>query len=112
MRYERRKHDGTLPVVGVNTFVAAAGAATSGTDPSGPTLIRATEQEKASQVRRLEEFQHRHAAEAPAALARLRQVAAGDGNVFAALMDAVGCCSLGQITEALFEVGGQYRRNV
>jgi isobutyryl-CoA mutase len=108
MLYEQRKHDGTLPIVGVNTFLGGDDAA-----PAGPTaLMRATEEEKASQLQRLRRFHEEHAQEAPAALARLREAAASGGNVFAALMDAVRHCSLGQITDAFFEVGGQYRRNV
>jgi methylmalonyl-CoA mutase len=108
MRYEQRKHDGTLPIVGVNTFLADEDA--EATRPVA--LMRATEAEKRSQLERLRAFQERHAAEAPAALAGLRAAAAGGGNVFEALMDAVRTCSLGQITEAFFDVGGQYRRNV
>jgi len=107
MEYERRKHDGSLPIVGVNTFL----------DPDARTetpeaVSRATEEERASQVARLTEFQERHRDEAPAALARLRDAARGEGNVFAALMEAVRTCSLGQITDAFFEVGGQYRRGM
>jgi methylmalonyl-CoA mutase len=75
-------------------------------------LARATEDEKKSQLARLEDFSSRHAAEAPAALARLREVAMGGENVFDALMDAVRVCSLGQISDAFFEVGGRYRRSV
>ncbi len=111
MLYEQRKHDGSLPIVGVNTFLApdADGGATS----SGAlALARGTEEEKKSQLTRLEDFHARHAVEAPAALDRLKQVAAAGGNTFAELMDTVRVCSLGQITEAFFEVGGQYRRNV
>ena len=78
--------------------------------PTG--LIRATEREKASQLERLSRFQQQHAQNAQPALDRLKQAAAADGNVFEALMDAVRHCSLGQITDAFFEVGGQYRRNV
>ena len=108
MLYEQRKHDGTLPIIGVNTFVDPAQDA-----PSGPVaLARGTQEEKQSQLRRLAEFHARHADRAPAALERLKQVAAEGGNTFDALMDAVRVCSLGQITEAFFEVGGQYRRNV
>ena len=108
MTYEHRKHDGTLPIVGVNTFLAPHA------DELVPTveLARGTEEEKQSQLRRVADFQERHRAEAPAALARLRETATSDGNLFAALMDAVRSCSLGQITDAFFEVGGQYRRNV
>ncbi len=75
-------------------------------------LARATEEEKQSQLRRLAEFHERHREEAPRALARLREAAANGENVFAVLMDAARVCSLGQITQAFFEVGGQYRRNV
>jgi len=109
MLYEHRKHDGSLPIVGVNTFLDPDATG----EPAGSLeLARATEAEKQSQLRRLADFTARHAAEAPAALDRLKAAAGGGGNVFDALMDAVRCCTLGQITEAFFEVGGQYRRNV
>ena len=74
--------------------------------------LSSTEDEKQSQITRLREFQARHAEAAPVQLARLKQAATSGGNVFAVLMDAARCCSLGQITDALFEVGGQYRRNM
>ncbi|RJK94880.1 fused isobutyryl-CoA mutase/GTPase IcmF [Vallicoccus soli] len=109
MLYEHRKHDGSLPIIGVNTFLAPEG---DREEPAPVELARATEEEKRSQLRRLAEFHERHRHEAPAALARLREVATSGGNVFDALMEAVRCCSLGQITEAFFEVGGQYRRSV
>ncbi|NEK56281.1 methylmalonyl-CoA mutase [Geodermatophilus sabuli] len=109
MLYEHRKHDGSLPIVGVNTFVDPH---RDEAPPQPVELARATEAEKQSQLRRLADFHARHAAEAPAALARLQQVAREGGNVFAELMDAVRVCSLGQISEAFFEVGGQYRRNI
>ncbi|SEO45907.1 fused isobutyryl-CoA mutase/GTPase IcmF [Trujillonella endophytica] len=109
MLYEHRKHDGSLPLIGVNTFLDPQ----RDSAPPGPVeLARATEDEKKSQLTRLEDFHTRHAAQAPAALARLREVAMGGGNVFDALMDAVRVCSLGQISEAFFEVGGRYRRSV
>jgi methylmalonyl-CoA mutase len=109
--YERRKHDGTLPLIGVNTFLDPDGD--PGEAASGSLeLARGTESEKQSQLRRLADFQDRNAAAAPRALDRLKQVAMSGGNTFGALMDAVQVCSLGQITEAFFEVGGQYRRNV
>ena len=109
MLYEQRKHDGSLPIVGVNTFLDPH----RGETPAGPVeLARATEEEKQSQLSRLADFQSRHAQTAPAAIARLQEAAIGGGNVFAALMDAVRDCSLGQISDALFEAGGQYRRNV
>ncbi|MDO9200770.1 MAG: methylmalonyl-CoA mutase family protein, partial [Hydrogenophaga sp.] len=75
-------------------------------------LARSTEEEKQSQLQRLADFHTRHAAQAPAQLKRLQQAVIENKNVFEVLMDAVRCCSLGQITNALFEVGGQYRRNM
>jgi methylmalonyl-CoA mutase len=75
-------------------------------------LARSTEEEKQSQLQRLADFHTRHAAEAPAMLQRLQQAVIENRNVFEVLMDAVQVCSLGQITTALFEVGGQYRRNM
>ncbi len=108
MLYEQRKHDGSLPIIGVNTFRNPDGDPT----PTTLELARSSEDEKQSQLRRLEAFHARHADAAPAMLARLRQAVIDDENVFAVLMDAVRVCSLGQITHALFEVGGQYRRNM
>jgi methylmalonyl-CoA mutase len=97
-----------LPIIGVNTFRHPQGDAA----PESLELARSTEAEKESQLRRLADFHQRHAAQAPAALARLRQAVIDNVNVFDVLMDAVRVCSLGQITAALFEVGGQYRRNL
>jgi methylmalonyl-CoA mutase len=108
MLYEHRKHDGTRTIIGVKTIRNPKGEQEHG----ALELARATEEEKQSQLRRLEEFQTRHRAEAPGALAALQAAATSGGNVFEALMSAVRVCSLGQITEAFFEVGGQYRRNV
>jgi methylmalonyl-CoA mutase len=108
MLYEHRKHDGSLPIIGVNTFRNPAGNEVSQT----LELARATEEEKSSQLTRVREFNATHADEAAAAIARLKEAAITDENVFAVLMDAARVCSLGQITEAFFEVGGQYRRNV
>ena len=108
MYYEHRKHDGSYPIVGVNTFRNPHG------DAAPPTLMlaRSTEAEKESQLARLAEFHRRHAQEAPAALAKLKQVVIENGNVFAELVNTVRVCSLGQITNALFDVGGQYRRSM
>jgi methylmalonyl-CoA mutase len=108
MLYEHGKHDGSIPIVGVNTFLNpnSAGA----TEPK--EVFRSTDEEKQDQLRRLRDFQGRYASERPAMIERLQQTALDGGNVFAVLMDAVRCCSLGQITDALFEVGGRYRRNV
>jgi len=106
--YEHRKHDGSYPIIGVNTFRNPHGEAT----PQKLELARSTEEEKQSQLKRLADFKARHAAEAPAMLERLRAAVIADANVFEVLMDAVRVCSLGEITHALFEVGGQYRRNM
>jgi methylmalonyl-CoA mutase len=110
MKYEHRKHDGSLPIVGVNTFLAPGHHA--GETPPVIELARSTDEEKQSQLTRLRAFHTAHADEAPAMLARLRDAALAGDNLFAVLMDAVRVCSLGQITDALFEVGGRYRRNV
>ncbi|MFO1400685.1 MAG: methylmalonyl-CoA mutase family protein [Steroidobacteraceae bacterium] len=107
--YEQRKHDGTLPIIGVNTFMAAEDAAAA---RPRTALIRSTEEEKQAQVANVRAFQARHAARSAAALERLQRVAAGGGNVFAELMETVKVCSLGQVTGALYRVGGQYRRNI
>jgi isobutyryl-CoA mutase len=109
MLYEQRKHDGTLPIIGVNTFRNPHGE-----DPGAtPTVLaRATEDEKKSQLNRVRDFQQRHPEEAHAAMTALQKAARAGDNVFAVLMDAARVCSLQQITEAFFEVGGQYRRNV
>jgi methylmalonyl-CoA mutase len=106
--YEERKHDGSLPIVGVNTFTTERSFEVDRTLP----LARSTEEEREECLRRLEAFHVRHAGEAPDALARLRHAALSGENTFAVLMDAVRVCSLGQITHALFDVGGRYRRNL
>jgi methylmalonyl-CoA mutase len=107
--YESRKHDGSLPLIGVNTFLAKEDV--SG-ELHGAELIRSTEDEKRDQVSGVRAFQSQHAAQGEAALRQLQQVAASRGNVFAELMESVKVCSLGQISHALYEVGGQYRRNM
>ena len=108
MLYEHQKHDGTLPIIGVNTFRNPK----SSNEPQKIELARSTSEEKESQLARLASFHVQHAAAAPAMLAELQQVVIEDGNVFEKLMEAVRVCSLGQITDALFEVGGQYRRSM
>jgi isobutyryl-CoA mutase len=108
MHYEMLKHTGELPIIGVNTF----------RNPKGDVvqdkleLARSTDEEKQSQLKRLADFHTLHVAESPAMLKRLQQAVIANANVFEVLMDAVRVCSLGQITNALFEVGGQYRRNM
>ena len=108
MHYEMLKHTGEYPIIGVNTFRNPKGDAVL----ESLELARSTEEEKQSQLKRLQDFHARHAAVAPAMLARLQQAVIENTNVFEVLMEAVRCCSLGQITNALFEVGGQYRRNM
>ncbi len=108
MLYEHRKHDGSLPIVGVNMFRNPDGDEI----PETLQLTRAATDEKEGQLRRLSDFQARHAGEREAMLTRLQDVALNNGNVFGVLVDAVRVCSLGEITQCLFDVGGRYRRNV
>ena len=108
MHYEMLKHTGELPIIGVNTFRNPHGDAVQ----DKLELARSTDDEKQSQLKRLDAFQAQHATESPAMLKRLQQAVIENKNVFDVLMDAVRVCSLGQITNALFEVGGQYRRNM
>jgi methylmalonyl-CoA mutase len=108
MHYEMLKHTGEYPIVGVNTFRNPRGDAA----PEHIELARSTDEEKQSQLKRLADFHARHASQSPAMLKRLQQAVIDNKNVFEVLMDAVRVCSLGQITNALFEVGGQYRRSM
>jgi methylmalonyl-CoA mutase len=107
MFYEHKKHDGSLPIVGVNTF-------TSETDEASVEieLARSTNDEKQSQINRLSAFHARHSEDSELMLKRLQDTIRRGDNGFEVLMDAVRCCSLGQITNAMFDVGGQYRRNM
>ena len=107
--YESQKHDGRLPIVGVNTFLPEHGEDLT---PRVSELTRATGEEKDRRLTRLKDFQAAHAQETPAALERLKAVARGGGNVFEELLSTVRCASLGQIVHALYEVGGRYRRNL
>ena len=107
--YETKKHDGSLPIIGVNTFLSSGDASE---EIKGAALIRSTEEEKQGQVNGVRAFQARHAQHSGEALASLQGIAASGGNVFAALMESVKTCSLGQISRALYDVGGQYRRNM
>jgi methylmalonyl-CoA mutase len=107
MHYEMLKHTGEYPIIGVNTF----------RNPNPPVdqeieLRRSTEEEKRGQITRLRDFQSRHSGAQADMVKRLQHAATNDENVFAVLMDAVKVCSLGQITDALFDAGGQYRRNM
>ena len=109
MLYEMRKHSGELPIIGVNTFL----------NPDAENLIadkvelrRATPEEKAEQIAHVRALQQKNAGEIAASLDKLKGVALAGGNVFAQLMETARVASLGQITQALYEVGGQYRRNM
>jgi len=106
--YETLKHDGTLPIVGVNTFLDPKGSPTV----TPPEVIRATKEEKDYAITSRDAFRKRNEATAPQALEAVRRAALDNGNVFAALMDACKVCTLGQLSRALYEVGGQYRRNM
>jgi methylmalonyl-CoA mutase len=110
MLYEQKKHSGELPIIGVNTFLNPHADEEGFTVPG--ELARATAEEKEQQIANLRAFQERNREQAAAALARLQQVAVAGGNIFAELMETVKYASLGQITGALYAVGGQYRRNM
>ncbi|THF56242.1 fused isobutyryl-CoA mutase/GTPase IcmF [Pseudothauera rhizosphaerae] len=105
--YEHKKHDGSYPIIGVNTFLNPKGQAQQEIE-----LARSTEEEKQSQLKRLKDFHARNAKESPKWQAKLQQTVIDNGNVFEVLVDAVRYCSLGQITGALYQVGGQYRRSM
>jgi len=106
--YERQKHDGSYPIVGVNTYRNPNAEAA----PQTIELARSTDAEKQSQLQRLKLFQERNAGQAPSMLARLRRTVIENGNTFEVLMEAVRVCSLGEITHTLYDVGGRYRRNM
>ncbi len=107
MEYEHRKHDGSMPIIGVNTFLKEGEG-----DRRDIALARSSDDEKKSQIRRLREFHERHRDHAEPALERVRLAVLENRNVFTELMHAVRHCSLGQISGALYRVGGQYRRNM
>jgi len=109
LHYEHKKHSGELPIIGVNTFTSGDGVME---EPQTVPLMRSSDEEKKRQIANLRAFHSRNADRSGEALERLRNVAREGGNVFAELMDTAQVCSLGQITTALFEVGGQYRRNM
>ena len=106
--YETKKHTGELPIIGVNTFLSSNGSPTIIPEE----VIRATEDEKKAQIHNLEDLQKRNAAIAEESLKSLQDIALNNENTFEQLMEATKYCSLGQITHAMFEVGGQYRRNM
>jgi methylmalonyl-CoA mutase len=106
--YETLKHNGEFPIIGVNTFLSSKGSPTI----IPQEVIRSTEEEKQFQITALKAFQKRNEKEAPALLKKLQQTAIDNENIFEVLMDACKVCSLGQISNALYSVGGQYRRNM
>ena len=106
--YEHQKHDGSYPIVGVNTFRNPHGDRS----PQKLELARSTDEEKQSQLKRLRRFPRAQRRRAGGARSGCSSAVIDNGNVFAELMNAVRVCSLGQITKALFEVGGQYRRSM
>jgi len=107
MKYEIQKHDGTLPIIGVNTFLSE----NDEPEEFNIELARSTDGEKKSQIKRVEEFRSRNSDKAEEILASVKQSVSDGENGFEALMEAVRYCSLGQLTEVFFEVGGQYRRS-
>jgi methylmalonyl-CoA mutase len=114
MHYETLKHSGELPIIGVNTYqnASASGLTAEDADSFSMELVRSSPEEKDACLDRLSAFHQKHKDAAPVALARLQEVARAEGNLFEELMETVKVASLGQITQALFEVGGQYRRNM
>ena len=106
--YETLKHTGELPIIGVNTFLSSTGSPTI----LPKEVIRSTKKEKEYQIQMLKQLWKRNEDESTKQLKAIKDLVLNNGNVFAALMDATKVCSLGQITNALFEVGGQYRRNM
>jgi methylmalonyl-CoA mutase len=106
--YETLKHTGEYPIIGVNTFLSKNGSPTI----IPQEVIRSTTEEKEKQISNVQAFQEHHKSEAQQALNHLKQVAVSDGNIFDALMEAAKVCSLGQMSNALYQVGGQYRRNM
>lgn len=106
--YESRKHDGSLPIIGVNTFLGQGGSPTA----QPHTVSRSSQSEKEYAIASREAFQQRNAERSPGALADLKRAALAGGNLFTALMEAGKLCSLGQLSQALYEVGGQYRRSM
>jgi len=107
LHYERMKHTGEYPLVGVNTFIAE-----DGEEAPEPELTRATAEEKDARLKHLRDFHKRQFERTPAALSELQAVARDGGNIFEELLKTVRYCSLGQISNALYEVGGQYRRSM
>ncbi|HJO42018.1 MAG TPA: methylmalonyl-CoA mutase family protein, partial [Candidatus Thalassarchaeaceae archaeon] len=114
MVYEHRKHSGEMPIVGVNTFINPDAASLSADDADSfdMEVTRSDEGEKRMVIDRNEEFKKKNAAKAEEGLAKLKQVARDGGNLFEVMMEIVEYCTVGQVTQALFETGGKFRRNM
>jgi methylmalonyl-CoA mutase len=110
MYYEMKKHSGELPIIGVNTYLNPNPPSEEAVD--NMEIARASTEEKESQIHNLREFQSRNVGQTAAVLEKLKETAMNGGNIFASLMETVKVASLGQITQALYQVGGQYRRNM
>jgi len=106
--YETLKHSGELPIIGVNTFLSDEGSPTV----LPKEVIRSSQREKEDQIHSLQNLHKTNPGKSTAMLKKLQEVAVNNGNIFEQLMETAKCCSLGQITNALYEVGGQYRRNM
>ena len=111
MDYEQRKHSGELPIVGVNTYIDE-GSAVMSSDEFDVDVTRSDESERHMVIDRNQAFKEAHSAKAEAGLAKLKQVAREGGNLFEVMMEIVEHCTVGQVTQALFETGGKFRRNM
>ena len=114
MLYEHKKHDGTLPIIGVNTFTDPEAEALNAdnADSFDMDVTRSDESEKRMVIKRNRKFQEEHTEASKVGIAQLKQVAREGGNLFEAMMDIVEDCTVGQVTQALFETGGKFRRNM
>jgi len=108
LHYENLKHSGELPIMGVNTFLSSLGSPTI----IPQNVIRARFDEKEYQIEMLKQLHKTHTEDANGAISRLKEVASEGKNIFCELMETTKYCSIGQITGALFDIGGQYRRNM
>ena len=111
MIYEHRKHSGELPIIGVNTFEEGVDNSLS-VEEFDIEVTRSDKEERMMVIDRNKAFKETHAKEAEEGLARLKQVAREGGNLFEVMMDIVEYCTVGQVTQALFETGGKFRRNM
>ena len=111
IEYEHKKHDGSYPIVGVNTFIDEESNDQLSVENFNMEVTRSSPEERDEIIKELKKFKKKHAKESPEAIARLKKVALSGGNIMEELMHSVKVFSLGEITEALFECGGKFRRN-